>query len=322
MRFAFPSGTFKGLNANATIFALVCLAHALGLYGLAHVQPTPKPETQPRYIQVVDFSRLAPSAPERLEPEPEPKVEPETPKPQPKPKPKAQPKPKAPKPPQPKPLPPPPPRPLPPPPPRPLPPPPPRPMAPPPQFTPPPRFAPIPPPEPMAPPPMAPLMAAPMFPAPAAPVQSPPAPAPVFEPQPMPEPTSAPSEPTSAPSEPAAPSASPAEGARAPNAAPPEDEGPIVPASHIGDYLNNPKPAYPPESVARQEQGSVRLRVTVEPNGKPSNVRIVRSSGYVRLDRAAKAAVERAWTFKPATRGGKPIRFEYVFAIKFSLQDI
>ena len=303
MRFAFPSGTFKGLNANATIFALVCLAHALGLYGLAHVQPTPKPETQPRYIQVVDLSRLAPSAPERLEPEPEPKVEPETPKPQPKPKPKAQPKPKAPKPAQPKPLPPPPPR--------PLPPPPPRPMAPPPQFTPPPRFAPIPPPEPMAPPPMAPLM----FPAPAALVQSPPAPAPVFEPQPMPEPKSV-------PSEPAAPSAAPAEGARAPNAAPPEDEGPIVPASHIGDYLNNPKPAYPPESVARQEQGSARLRVTVEPNGKPSNVRIVRSSGYVRLDRAAKAAVERAWTFKPATRGGKPIRFEYVFAIKFSLQDI
>lgn len=48
-----------------------------------------------------------------------------------------------------------------------------------------------------------------------------------------------------------------------------------------------PTPAYPPLSEADGEQGTVVLEVLVAPGGQVKNVRVVRGSGYRRLDRAA-----------------------------------
>ena len=94
--------------------------------------------------------------------------------------------------------------------------------------------------------------------------------------------------------------------------------GATAPASHVGGYLHNPKPPYPELSRENGEEGSVRLAVTVEADGRPSSVRVAGSSGFSRLDRAAEQAV-RKYRFRPAVRNGEPVRSDYVFSIRFSL---
>lgn len=90
-------------------------------------------------------------------------------------------------------------------------------------------------------------------------------------------------------------------------------------ASHIGGHLHNPKPPYPPRSIENGEEGTVRLRVTVEANGRPSAVSLVKSSGYPALDRSALKTVREQYRFIPATRAGVAVRSDYTFGIKFEL---
>lgn len=90
-------------------------------------------------------------------------------------------------------------------------------------------------------------------------------------------------------------------------------------ATHMGGHLYNPKPPYPNFSRENGEEGSVRLTVVVEPDGRPSSVKVSRSSGYPRLDRSAKNTVEKRYRFIPATRGGVPIRSSYTFNVVFRL---
>ena len=92
----------------------------------------------------------------------------------------------------------------------------------------------------------------------------------------------------------------------------------IKPASHIGGHLNNLPPPYPQLALEAGEQGSVGIRAVVEPNGRPSNVRLARSSGHRRLDMAALAAAKK-YRFTPATQNGQPIRFVYTFNLNFRL---
>ena len=82
------------------------------------------------------------------------------------------------------------------------------------------------------------------------------------------------------------------------------------------------KPAYPEESRLgmRGEEGTVILAVAVGVDGKREKIRIVKSSGFSRLDQAAVAALESA-TFVPATRGGKPVPMEKKIAFTFRLED-
>ena len=82
------------------------------------------------------------------------------------------------------------------------------------------------------------------------------------------------------------------------------------------------KPAYPEESRLgmRGEEGTVILAVAVGVDGKREKIRIVKSSGFFRLDQAAVAALESA-TFVPATRGGKPVPMEKKIAFTFRLED-
>ncbi len=60
------------------------------------------------------------------------------------------------------------------------------------------------------------------------------------------------------------------------------------------EYLRAPAPVYPRESSRRREYGTVVLRVLVDPAGRPAQIQIERSSGYDRLDVAARQAVEKA----------------------------
>src|SRR5690606_20794686 len=112
---------------------------------------------------------------------------------------------------------------------------------------------------------------------------APPAPAPV---------ASAPAAPV------VAPVVAPVAGAPAP--------APLVEPRYDAAYLRNPAPAYPRMSRRLGEHGRVVLRVRVEADGRPSHLEVQRSSGSLRLDKAALDAVRR-WTFVAARRGDERI---------------
>ena len=67
--------------------------------------------------------------------------------------------------------------------------------------------------------------------------------------------------------------------------------------------LSNPAPRYPYKSRANNEEGQVILRVYVDSKGNARKVETHTSSGYRRLDKAAKKAV-RKWKFQPARVAG------------------
>lgn len=93
-----------------------------------------------------------------------------------------------------------------------------------------------------------------------------------------------------------------------PPAPPPPVEAPKPPPVRVAaevDLKNCAKPDYPAASRRQEEEGRVVLRLLVGPDGRVNEARVDSSSGYPRLDEAARAG----WTrcqFKPATVDGKP----------------
>ena len=131
---------------------------------------------------------------------------------------------------------------------------------------------------PVAPPPAPKLAAAPELP------PTPNAPTGTIEPQPAPPPITSPV-------------------AAAPvSAAPPPPPKLELPSSSA-DYLQNPKPVYPPASKRLGEQGKVLLRVLIGVDGTALDAEVKQSSGYDRLDRAALETV-RKWRYVPGKRAG------------------
>lgn len=68
-------------------------------------------------------------------------------------------------------------------------------------------------------------------------------------------------------------------------------------------YVEAPQPRYPPESKRSGEEGLVVLRVLINELGRAARVEVERSSGHVRLDEAARIAVQRA-LFRPYVENG------------------
>ena len=65
------------------------------------------------------------------------------------------------------------------------------------------------------------------------------------------------------------------------------------------------KPDYPTASKRMEEEGTVSLRFLVGADGKVIQSEVAKSSGYKRLDEAARAGLAKC-QFKPATVDGKP----------------
>jgi protein TonB len=84
------------------------------------------------------------------------------------------------------------------------------------------------------------------------------------------------------------------------------------------DYRTNPSPQYPEESREEGEEGTVVLRVHVDPEGKPTEVTVHESSGHDRLDRRARSTVSR-WRFTPAEHADVTIRSTVLVPIRFRL---
>lgn len=93
---------------------------------------------------------------------------------------------------------------------------------------------------------------------------------------------------------------------------------PVVAARFDADYLQNPKPVYPPMSRRLGEEGKVILRVRVGAQGASLAVDIRQSSGHPRLDEAARAAVEK-WRFVPARQGGEAVEATVLVPLHFTL---
>lgn len=79
------------------------------------------------------------------------------------------------------------------------------------------------------------------------------------------------------------------------------------------------EPVYPATSRRLGEEGSVTLRVFVDPSGRPQQVTVDRSSGFARLDNAAATAVKR-WRFQPASNGSGPVGAWSRVTVTFRLQ--
>jgi protein TonB len=103
----------------------------------------------------------------------------------------------------------------------------------------------------------------------------------------------------------------------APAAAPPLA---ITAPVFAADYLDNPPPSYPMLSRRAGEEGRVVLRVLVSPGGRADDVGIRSSSGYSRLDEAARDTVRR-WRFVPAKRGDQPVPAWVLIPISFRLES-
>ena len=120
------------------------------------------------------------------------------------------------------------------------------------------------------------------------------------------------------PSTPAQPATQPAThtSAAQPSAAAPAVTPPIANAG----YLHNPAPDYPESAIERGLEGTVLLRVTVNPEGKATGVQIYQSSGTSALDDAALRTV-RHWSFVPAKRGTEAVSGQVIVPVDFSLNS-
>lgn len=78
-----------------------------------------------------------------------------------------------------------------------------------------------------------------------------------------------------------------------------------------------PAPRYPSRALRRGESGTVRVRVEVGPDGRPSQVSVAQPSGSRDLDRAALDAVRR-WRFHPARRNGEAVSGTVIVPISFT----
>ncbi|MGT2549456.1 energy transducer TonB [Acinetobacter geminorum] len=123
---------------------------------------------------------------------------------------------------------------------------------------------------------------------------------------------------TPAPAAPSTPSPSPV-AAAAPVAAAPTPKPVGVSRGVSEGSAGCEKPEYPREAEMSGEQGTVRIRVLVDTNGKVIEAKVKKSSGSRILDKAATKAYSLC-TFKPAMKDGVPqqdwYEIEYPFVIE------
>lgn len=91
-----------------------------------------------------------------------------------------------------------------------------------------------------------------------------------------------------------------------------------VPSSAV-QYLQKTTPAYPAASRRLGEAGKVLVGITVDEAGLPHNLRLVKSSGYSRLDDTAMNSVA-SYRFKPYVQNGRAIAVMVNIPVDFELE--
>ncbi|MCZ4313995.1 TonB family protein [Comamonadaceae bacterium G21597-S1] len=175
------------------------------------------------------------------------------------------------------------------------------------------------------------------MPKPAPPTPTPPKPTPMPAPTPAPAPLPVVTEATTTPAVPVAtaahasgkavapgtavdPAPAPAAATAIAAAAPARPApAPIELPSSDAQYLQNPRPRYPPISVRLREQGTVLVDVLVSDQGLAREARVQTSSGFFRLDNAAVSTVL-TWRFVPGKRAGVAQSMWFTVPITFAIQ--
>ncbi len=81
--------------------------------------------------------------------------------------------------------------------------------------------------------------------------------------------------------------------------------------------LGEVKIPYPDDAKKNEIEGSVRLKVTLDPAGQVTEVAVISGPGYG-LNEAAREALRR-FRFKPATKGGEAVGYTFVYTYTFLL---
>lgn len=84
-------------------------------------------------------------------------------------------------------------------------------------------------------------------------------------------------------------------------------------------YRDNPRPKYPRRARRQGHQGMVVLEVLVNRDGDVEDLRLLSSSGFSTLDRAAAAAVK-SWRFDAGRRGDHAVDMWVKVPVRFKLQ--
>jgi TonB family protein len=92
----------------------------------------------------------------------------------------------------------------------------------------------------------------------------------------------------------------------------------IVPAKAANSHIAE---NYPPVSVALSEEGTTTAEFTVTPEGVPTDLKVTKSSGSMRLDQAAQDEILGKWRYTPARLGDKPIACIQTAEVKWVLHD-
>lgn len=81
--------------------------------------------------------------------------------------------------------------------------------------------------------------------------------------------------------------------------------------------LKTPPPDYPIELACGAVGGKSVLKVVIGPQGAPTEVTLLTSSGNAQLDESAQRRV-REWQFKPATRNGQAVAATIQVPVSFN----
>ena len=95
--------------------------------------------------------------------------------------------------------------------------------------------------------------------------------------------------------------------------------GPVSKGDLSSRMIEATPPVYPIESRRLHEQGTVKLVVTLNVDGRVAEAEIASTSGFYRLDRAALGAVRR-WRWAPTLQNGMPIMVQGYVTIPFILK--
>ncbi|UDM15668.1 energy transducer TonB [Vogesella sp. XCS3] len=91
-------------------------------------------------------------------------------------------------------------------------------------------------------------------------------------------------------------------------------------SSRPARVLQAPRPDYPVISRDLGEQGVVMLRLAIDADGRLQRTELQKSSGFTRLDKAARDSVAR-WQFQAALENGRPVAAQLVLPVRFSLDE-
>ncbi len=81
-----------------------------------------------------------------------------------------------------------------------------------------------------------------------------------------------------------------------------------------------PPPSYPKSAFEQRQVGVVNLRVEVDAQGRPSDIRVLSATNPGVFD-AVSIAAARSWTYRPAMKNGKPVAAAVRIPITYAMDD-